>query len=149
LEDGTIVRLSENDEFEPDEHTITLTQDEITMNLNLAKKIHDRQMIVVASTYIELILKDFLTAIFGTFPERMHNYLDEDNVHKGLVNLRLIIKATSLFDLIHELSEQASSNASKGRFNSQLNNFNKIVTEYKMPKACKIVWWKSSRDVTE
>jgi hypothetical protein len=50
-------------------------------------------MIVVATTYIELILKDFLAAVFSTFPERMHNYLDESDGHKGLVILKLITKA--------------------------------------------------------
>ena len=134
LEDGTVVTLPENDEFEPDEHTITLTEDEITINLALAKKLYGRQMIVVVSTYIELVLKDFLAAVFSTFPERMHNYLDEGDGNKGLVSLKLITKAPTLLDLLYELSEQASSNALKGRFKTQLNNLNRVITGYEIPK---------------
>src|SRR5688572_19729737 len=86
-------------------------------------------MVVVRSTYIELILKDFLRVVFYKFPERMHDYLDEGNSYKGLVSLKSITKASSLPKLLYDLSEQAASNALKGRFKSQLNNLARIIPE--------------------
>ena len=128
LEDGSILELS-NDDFEPTMHTITLTQDEIKVNLQEAEKFYNRQMVVVTATYIELILKDFLRVVFCKFPERMHDYLDESNGYKGSVRLKLITKVSSLSELLYDLAEQAASNALKGRFKTQLNNLARIVPE--------------------
>jgi uncharacterized protein YutE (UPF0331/DUF86 family) len=64
----------------------------------------------------------------------MHNYLDEGNGYKGLVNLKLITKASSLIELLHDLSEQAASNALKGRFKTQLNNLTRIIPEQEIPQ---------------
>lgn len=130
LEDGSIIELpDEDDEFEPSVHTISLTQDEIKANLQEAGQFYTRQMIVVTATYIELILRDFVGVAFRKYPERMHNFLDKGNGHKAAVSLKLIMKAPSLVDLLYDLSEQAASNAVKGRFKSQLNNLAKIIPE--------------------
>jgi hypothetical protein len=130
LEDGSVLELpDDDDDFEPTAHTITLTQDEIKANLEEAERFYNRQMVVVIATYIELILRDFLRVAFSKFPERMHNYLDEGNGYKGLVSLKLITKAPSLDGLLYDLSEQAASNALKGRFKTQLNNLARIIPE--------------------
>jgi uncharacterized protein YutE (UPF0331/DUF86 family) len=130
LDDGSIVELPDDDEnFESTAHTISLTQDEIKVNLQEAGQFYNRQMVVVTATYIELILRDFLRVAFSKFPERMHNYLDEGNGSRGLVSLKLITKAPSLNELLFDLSEQAASNALKGRFKTQLNNLARIIPE--------------------
>jgi len=133
FEDGTISPISDDD-FEPDAHTIILSPEEITVNLRKAGQTHNRQMIVVSSTYIELILRDFLRVIFCKFPNRMYDYLNEGNGGKGLVSLKTIVKATSISDLLDSLSEQAASNALKGKLKSQLNNLNRIAPEQVIPQ---------------
>jgi hypothetical protein len=72
FEDGSMAQMSD-DEFEETPHTVSLSQDDITANLQQAEQFYDRQMMVVVATYIELILKDFLQVGFCKFPERMHN----------------------------------------------------------------------------
>lgn len=130
LGDGSILKFpDDDDDFEPTVHTVFLTQDDIKTNLREAEQFYNRQMVVVTATYIEPILKDFLRVVFYKFPERMHDYLDEGNGYKGLVSLKLIIKASSLPELLYDLSEQAASNALKGRFKSQLNNLTKVIPE--------------------
>ena len=131
FEDGSIVPLSddENDWELLTAHTINLSPDEIKVNLQEAGQFYNRQMIVITATYIEIILKDFLRVAFLKFPERMHNFLDEGNGNKGLVSLKLITRAPSLSELLSDLSEQAASNALKGRFKSQLNILSRIIPE--------------------
>jgi hypothetical protein len=128
FEDGSMAQMSD-DEFEQTPHTVSLSQDDITANLQQAEQFYNRQMVVVVATYIELILKDFLQVGFCKFPERMHHYLDDGNGYKGLVSLKLVTKAASLPGLISDLSEQAASNALKGRFKAQLNNLARIIPE--------------------
>jgi hypothetical protein len=128
LEDGSMIEITD-DEFEETPHTVVLDQDNIKIHLQEAQQFYNRQMVVIVATYIELILKDFLQVGFCKFPERMHNYLDDGNGYKGLVSLKLITKVTSLPELIFDLSEQAASNALKGRFKAQLNNLAKIIPE--------------------
>jgi hypothetical protein len=131
FEDGSVVPLSDDDDDWEllTAHTINLSPDEIKINLQVARQFYNRQMIVITATYIEIILKDFLRIVFAKFPERMHNYLDEENVKKGFVSLKLITKASSLSDLLSDLSEQAASNALKGRFKNQLNVLLNIIPE--------------------
>lgn len=119
----------DNDDYVSTPHNISISKEDITINLQEAKQFYNRQMVVVTATYIELILKDFLQSIFCKFPERMHNYLDDGNGYKGLVSLKLITKADSLPELILELSEQAASNVLKGRFKAQLNSLARVVPE--------------------
>jgi hypothetical protein len=134
LEDGSVVELpTDSDDFEEGPHTIVLSEEEITANLQEAASIYQRQMIVVAGTYIELILKDFLRAVFCAHPQRMHDFLDDGTGQKGTVSLRLITRAPSLPDLLEDLAERAASNALRGRFKSQLGNLAKIVTEAQVP----------------
>jgi hypothetical protein len=142
LDDGSILELPDDDEiFEPTIHTISLAHEEIKANLQHAEQFYNRQMVVVAATYIELILRDFLRVVFCKFPERMHNYLDEGNGSKGLISLKLITKASSLIELLHDLSEQAASNALKGRFKAQLNNLTRIIREQELTQElqCKLI----------
>jgi uncharacterized protein YutE (UPF0331/DUF86 family) len=115
------------------EEAISLAmRNHIVKNLEEAEKFYNRQMVVIAVTYIELILKDFLTVIFRSFPDRMYDFLYAWQDKKGSVSLKDITKVNSLIDLLNNLSEQAASNALKGRFETGLDNLTKI-TKKKIP----------------
>ena len=92
---------------------------------------HNRQMVVIASTYVELILRDFLTVLFSHFPSRMYKYLNAQDMaeRRGFVSLKEIVQVGSLDELLKNLSEKATANALKGRFSAQLNNLEKLTDE--------------------
>lgn len=111
------------------QETIKLFHESITHDIGNAGKFYNGQMVVLASTYIELILKDFLTVFFAHFPERMYEFLyaQDKEEHKGAVSLKEIIKVDSMPELINNLAEQATANILKGRFTAQLNNIARII----------------------
>ncbi len=92
--------------------------DYIGGDLEIAVKILSRQMIVLAATYIEGIISEFLILIFSKYPERMYEYIGQDISHKGKgkVSLREIIYASSKEELIYTLSERAALQATSGKF---------------------------------
>ena len=106
----------------------------IESTVERGEQFHNRQMVVIASTYVELILRDYLIVLFSHFPLRMYEFLraqDRDE-HRGFVSLKEIVQVDSLAELLKNLSEQATANALKGRFSAQLNNLEKI-TDAKIP----------------
>jgi RiboL-PSP-HEPN len=103
----------------------------IESTVERGEQFHNRQMVVVASTYIELILRDYLIVLFNHFPLRMYEYLyaqDKDELG-GFVSLKEVVQVDSLNDLLKNLSEQATANALKGRFTAQVNNLERITSE--------------------
>ncbi|HEX8187836.1 MAG TPA: hypothetical protein VF586_05770 [Pyrinomonadaceae bacterium] len=109
-----------------------------TTNIKDAAKFYNRQMLVVASTYIEMIQKNFIAVLFANHPERMYEYLYPEGREndKGVVSLKEVIKSASKDALINQLSEQAMANAVKGRINASMNNLSKIAAE-KIPDQLK------------
>ena len=112
-----------------DADTIKIFHDRISSDVEQAGKFYSGQMVVLASTYIELVLKDFLGIFFSHFPGRMYEFLytQDKEEHKGAVSLKEIIKVDSMPELINNLAEQATANILKGRFTAQLNNLAKIT----------------------
>ena len=110
----------------------------IESTVERGEQFHNRQMVVVASTYIELILRDYLTVLFNHFPLRMYGYLYAQDKEKlgGFVPLKEVVQFDSLNDLLKNLSEQATANALKGRFTAQVNNLERITGE-KIPSDLK------------
>jgi hypothetical protein len=70
----------------------------IGLDVQKAEKFYNRQMVVLASTYVELVLKDFLLVIFYNIPSRMYQFLySQDKQEKvGTVSFKEIVKANSL-----------------------------------------------------
>jgi hypothetical protein len=118
-------------------HMIIMTEREIAENLQESINIYNRQMVVLIATLIEQVIRDFLKAAFIAHPERMYTFLIDDGGHHGMVSLKLITKAKSLTDLINELSDQATYNAMKGRFEIQLNNITNVVKAAVVPDEIK------------
>lgn len=109
-----------------------------TTNIKDAAGFYNRQMLVVASTYIEMIQKNFVAVLFANHPERMYEYLYPEGREneKGVVSLKEVTKAASKDDLINQLSEQATANAVKGKIHASMNNLSKIAAE-KIPEPLK------------
>jgi hypothetical protein len=65
-------------------------------SIELAVERYSRQMVVLARTYLETILKDFLLVLFVEHPKRMHAYLADDNGNgAGTVKLVELVDAES------------------------------------------------------
>jgi hypothetical protein len=111
----------------------------IESTVERGEQFYNKQMVVIAGTYIELILKDYLIVLFSHFPLRMYEYLyaQDKEEHRGFVSLKEIVQVKELNDLLKNLSEQATANALKGRFGAQINNLEKITKE-KIPADLKL-----------
>jgi len=102
----------------------------VASELETAKEVYSQQMVVTANSYIELILKDFLVALFRKFPERMHDFLFASGQGlKGFVSLTEIVESGSLDILLDNLSERAASNVMVGKFKTCLINLDKLAKE--------------------
>ena len=60
-----------------------------------AHQVYLKQMIVLATTYAELILKDFYHCLFIAHPQRMNRFLVEGGKGKAKVSLNEILDAAS------------------------------------------------------
>ena len=74
----------------------------IRSDVKKATSFYNGQRVVLASTYFELILRDFLMAAFTRQPDRMYDFIQTggDQVQRGTVSLREIVKADSLPQLL-------------------------------------------------
>jgi len=97
-------------------------------DLERAVKILSRQMVVLAATYIEGIIYEFLLLIFSKHPDRMYDYIGQNisKKGKGKVALHEIIHATSKEDLIYKLAERASRQVTFGKFSIYKRRIKKI-----------------------
>ena len=116
-------------EFCDNEESTRIFHDDIISTISETNNFYKHQIIVLSSTYIELILKDFLIVFFKEFPERMYEFIyDQDRQeYKGSVSLREILKTPNMSELITKLANQATSNLLKGKFSAQLKNLMKIT----------------------
>ncbi|MGB9181476.1 MAG: HEPN domain-containing protein [Pyrinomonadaceae bacterium] len=112
-----------------DESRVKVWHDSISFDIQKAEEFYNGQMVVLANTYIELVLKDFLFVFFSHFPDRMYEslYTQDKQEQRGAVSLKEIVKVGSLAELIKNLAEQATVNVLKGRVAAQLNNLAKIT----------------------
>jgi hypothetical protein len=84
--------------------------------IGIAHQVYLRQMIVLATTYVELILKDFFRCLFIAHPLRMNKYLSSEGKGKWLIDLTEVINATSRKGLLLSLAERAASIAVGPKF---------------------------------
>lgn len=96
--------------------------------VGIAHQVYLRQMIVLATTYMELILKDFFYCLFIAQPLRMNVYLSPEGNRKAMVALNEILNTDSKEQLVINLAEQAASVAVGPRFDKVVH---KIIKECK------------------
>ncbi|MCP4614289.1 MAG: hypothetical protein GY845_36855 [Planctomycetes bacterium] len=84
--------------------------------VNIAYAVYLRQMIVLATTYVELLLKDFFKYLFVFNPQRMNPYLAPDGKGKAIISLNEILLTESKEFLLASLAEKAASRAVGPKF---------------------------------
>ena len=97
--------------------------------INIAHQIYLKQMIVLATSYLELMLKDFFRCQFISNPSRMNQYLSKDKNGKAQISLNDIIREPSKEALIKKLAEQAASQAIDPKFDKTIY---KIISKGKI-----------------
>lgn len=98
-------------------------------DIKIAHQVYLRQMIVLATTYVELILKDFFRCQFIAHPLRMNSYLAPEGKGKAEIALNELIAATSREELLSSLAERAASTAVGPKFDKVVET---IIKESKL-----------------
>ncbi len=69
------------------------------------------QLVVIAVTYAELIIKDFFYCLFLVHPQRMNQFLTLDGESKGKIKFNEVLQAESKETLIESLAERVAARA--------------------------------------
>lgn len=97
-------------------------------SIELAVERYSRQMVVLARTYLETLLKEFLLVRFVGEPMLMHDYLADDNGNgAGMVRLAELVRSTSKESLLELLASRATSKAVKGKFKAVATRLKKLT----------------------
>jgi transcriptional regulator with PAS, ATPase and Fis domain len=99
----------------------------IRENIYSAAATHRRQTLVVAVTYLELIIEEFLRAIFVAEPNRMYEYLNQSAEQKGKVDLKEVLAAESKESLLQSLALRSAKVAAQGKFKATMRNIRQIT----------------------
>ncbi|HLA07760.1 MAG TPA: hypothetical protein VJ022_09980, partial [Anaerolineales bacterium] len=89
--------------------------------------VYSQQMIVIAYTLFEGILDDFVTSLFGRYPERMYDYINTETNLRGKIDLRELLDAESKNKLIYELARKAASNFVRGSLVDIIKKLQKLT----------------------
>jgi uncharacterized protein YutE (UPF0331/DUF86 family) len=84
--------------------------------VGIAYAVYLRQMTVLATTYLELLLKDFFKYMFISNPSRMNPYLSPEGRGKAMISLNEILQSESKSSLLADLTERAASKAVGPKF---------------------------------
>lgn len=95
--------------------------------IRIAHQVYLRQMIVLAVTYLEQMLKDYFRCELMAFPNRMNKYLSNDGRGKAFISLNEVIDESSKESLLRRLAERAATHAVDPRFDRIIE---KIVSDY-------------------
>ncbi|WP_166829874.1 hypothetical protein [Thalassoroseus pseudoceratinae] len=77
--------------------------------MDIARDVYMRQMVVLAATYTQLIVTDFFRHVFLAQPDRMHQVLPPDNKKFAQVPLADVVQTGSREELLSTLADQAAS----------------------------------------
>jgi hypothetical protein len=105
-------------------------------NIGDLHKLYNRQMAVIAASYVELILGDFFLATFQSIPAQMRKFVSEDEKSEGRISLTDVVKFNSRPEILRHLAERATGNALKGKFAGTLKHLDSVATK-KLPEKLK------------
>lgn len=88
--------------------------------MDIAQQVYLRQMIVLAVSYIELILKDFFGCLFRAHPLRMNAVLPPKESKTATVSLTEIVNASSKDALLGGLASRAAGYKASGDIDKTL-----------------------------
>lgn len=106
-----------------------------------SNKVYLRQMIILAVTYLERIIVEFLQCLFISHPSRMYEFLapKQEKNSRGKVDLNEIVAAESKEALVTSLATRAASIATQGKFRTTINNIERLAkTELDTTLVCSI-----------
>ena len=95
----------------------------LEMEVKNANNVYLSQMLVLAVTYAELIIKDFYQCWFYVHPQRMNAFLAADRKGKASVDLNRLLAAMSKEQLIDKLVEDATAQALGRRIDEIVDGF--------------------------
>ncbi len=126
----TFLKTKKNYEID-DEFIKEIEETSLILNLESITEIYKRQMYVIVNTYIELMMKEFLTCYFSIHHMSMYEYLRTKTkggqIQEGLVSLKKIDKSESKESLIEKLAKEATSTFMTGKFSSQLDRLENML----------------------
>jgi len=76
--------------------------------IDIAHQVYLRQMIVLAATYLELILKDFFLSFFIAKPSRMNQVLSTTGKGEAVVSLNELLSTETKEELVMKLAQRAA-----------------------------------------
>jgi len=87
---------------------LELSDEYLRGEINIAYKVYLRQMVVIAASYIELILKDFFTSLYTSKPRSMNQVLQPYGEKRAYVSLNEILESESKKELVQHLVDRAA-----------------------------------------
>lgn len=85
-----------------------------------------RQMIIIAQTYIESMLTEFLECFFFKHPSRAHKFISANGA-EGVVSLAVIINNHDKSSLLKNIATHAARHVMRGKFESSIRTVEKIT----------------------
>lgn len=90
------------------------TDEYLQGEMSIAKNVYLRQMIVLAATYVELILTDFFRCVYIAQPQRMNDVLPPHGKSSATVSLMEIIQSGSKEEMLANLADRAARHKGDG-----------------------------------
>lgn len=97
--------------------------------VDTAYQVYLNQMLVLAVTYAELIVKDFYYCSFLDQPKAINEILTIEGERKATVTLGEVIDADSTYELLDMMAERAAAKMSKGKINDVVS---KLIRDCKV-----------------
>ena len=88
-----------------------------------------RQLLVLAATYTEAFLYEFLLALFAVYPERMHQVLTHQakSVDEPASFLKLVLLSPSKEDILAHLRGTAAKSVTRGKIRQTLRKISELA----------------------
>lgn len=97
-----------------------------------AHSTHRRQIIVLAASYADGVVKEFVRTYFVVHPMAMHDFLGAEK-HRGHVSLSDISESASIGELVSDLSDRAASEFMKAKSRNRLERLFRFAPDSAEP----------------
>jgi hypothetical protein len=109
-------------------HWVSMHRQDIVLNLSEAQEVVNRQAVVLTTTFIEVIIKDFAQCLFYRYPKTMTAFIGS-NETKGYVKLERISNLDELNELWGDLSKEAINKFSNGGTKDLFDKLDKLIPD--------------------
>lgn len=118
----------------PDEHAAWITEKHVRSGLSAAKDVYESQNIVLITSLLESVIKDYCNMLFAFKPERMIPYL-RDKIDES--DLKRILISESIPDIHAALRAKVIESIFGGGAGKTVERLSKIDPESQLDKALK------------